>query len=248
MLIGFFAAGQWSQDGWFLVSGILAAFLLRQPLSIMVKAYAGRRSRSELPAARLWFSVYTLLGLFSLVNLIRAGHLALLWLAIPGILVFIWHLFLVSKRTERYQMGIDIIASGTLALAAPAAYWLSASNPDSTGWWLWVLTWLQSAASIVYAFMRLEQRKLKDKHELPSLKSISRRALLYSGFNLLLTAVLSIARITPPLLWIAFSLQFAETLWGITKPAIGYKPALIGLRQLLVSVTFTVLFILLWRP
>ena len=77
---------------------------------------------------------------------------------------------------------------------------------------------------------------------------MSQRAFLYTGFNLFATLILSLFKILPPWIWIPFALQSAETLHGsLVKPAIGWKPTRIGVRQLIVSTLFTVLFILTWR-
>ena len=246
LLIGFFTSNSWNRTGWYLILAALAAFFLRQPVSLMVKAYAGRRSRKILPATRLWFSIYTLVGLFSLVQLIRAGFAFVLWLAVPGILVFAWHLWLVSRRAERHRIGVDILASGTLALAAPAAYWVGTGSPELTGWWLWGLTWFQSAASIVYAFLRLEQRQLKQIPPLARRINMARRALTYAGFNLTAVIIGAISGLFSPFLWSPYAVQFIEVLWGTIRPAVGVKPTRIGLRQLLVSTIFTILFILVW--
>lgn len=246
LLIGFFTAGRWSPAGGILILAAMMAFLIRQPTVMMTKAYAGRRSRNILPAARLWFSIYGVAALFAAIQLIRLKYAFVLWLALPGMLVFAWHLWLVSKREERHQMGVDIIASGTLALAAPAAYWVSLDTPDPLGWWLWILVWLQSAASIVYAFLRLEQRKLKISPARAEKLKMGRRALAYAGFNLALSAILGISGFLPAFLWAPYALQFTEVIWGIFNPAIGTKPTHIGIRQLVVSILFTLVFILVW--
>ena len=168
LLVGIFAGGDRSPATAYLILASLAAFLIRQPITIAVKVYSGRRSRRDLPAARFWFAVYALLGLAGLVGLIALGHAYLLYLAIPAAPVFVWHLYLVSRRAERRQAGVEIVASGVLALAAPAAYWIGQGFPNPLGWWLFGLIWLQSAASIVYAYMRLAQRELS---EIPDLKT-----------------------------------------------------------------------------
>ena len=160
--------------------------------------------------------------------------------------VFGWHLLLVYRRAERNQMGVDIIASGALALIAPAAYWVGVERYAPYGWWLWALTWLQSAASIVYAFLRLSQRKWESPPNIGICMARGWRALLYSSFNLLLVAALAGAGIVSFWLWLPFALQFAETVWGIFTPAIGWKPRRIGFRQLVVSILFTIMFILFW--
>jgi len=247
LLIGLFAGGNWSLASLYLIVACLAAFLIRQPTSMMVKAYSGRRSKRELPAAWFWMGVYGLIALLALVGLIAQGYIYLLILALPGVPVFAWHLYLVSKRAERRQLGVELVGSGVLALAAPAGYWVGVGSPEPTGWLLLALTWLQSAASIVYAYLRLEQREWK---EIPSkamrIKS-GWRALLYTSFNLLFALGLSLSGVTPTLIFIPYALQWLETIWGTLRPAIGYKPTAIGIRQLVVSTLFTLLFIITWN-
>ena len=51
----------------------MGAFLLRQPVSIAVKAYAGRRSRADLPAARFWMLIYGVIILLALAGLVAEG-------------------------------------------------------------------------------------------------------------------------------------------------------------------------------
>jgi hypothetical protein len=70
-------------------------------------------------------------------------------------------------------MGVEIVASGILALAAPAAFWVGRGYPDPQGWVLFGLVWLQSAASIVYAYLRLEQRSLTDVPKFPTSLSMA---------------------------------------------------------------------------
>jgi hypothetical protein len=161
--------------------------------------------------------------------------------------VFGWHLWLVARRTERRQAGVEIIASGVLALSAPAAYWISVGAPDAVGWWLWGLTWLQSAASIVYAYLRLEQRQWKQIPRLRTRLQAGRRALSYTSFNLGLTLILGIMAFLPTWLFLPYALQWIESIWGTLNPAVGVKPTRIGLRQLAVSSLFTLLFIICWR-
>jgi hypothetical protein len=145
-------------------------------------------------------------------------------------------------------MGVELVASGVLALTAPAAYWIGVGEPHSTGWLLWILAWLQSAASIVYAYLRLEQRELRDLDGLRPRRSLGRRAILYTSFNLGLSILLSTAIFLPPWIFVPYAIQWLETLWGsLIRPAVGVKPTLIGLRQLAISSIFTLVFILTWR-
>ena len=247
LLIGLFAGGSWSIASLYLIVAALAAFLIRQPVTIAIKAYSGRRARRDLPAAWFWSLVYSLIGLAAIAGLVSQGYSYLLVLALPGIPVFIWHLYLVSRRAERRQVGIEIVGSGVLALAAPAAYWVGIGSPDPLGWWLFLLTWFQSAASIVYAYLRLEQRSLSEVPDMRSRLRMARRALLYTSFNLFAVSALCKNGLLPPLLFIPYLLQWLETLWGSYHPAVGVKPTKIGIRQLVVSTLFTLLFILTWN-
>jgi len=246
LLIGLFAGNSWSTSAIYLTIAALCAFLVRHPITIAVKVYSGRRSRRDLPAARFWIAIYSSLCSLMVTGLVLNGFGFLLYLALPGLPVFAWHLYLVSKRSERRQMGIEIVASGVLALAAPASLWIGVGSPDSTGWWLWGFTWLQSAASIVYAYLRLEQRQWT---ALPTRKvrfERGLRAFLYTGFNLMFVVILSFLGILSPWLFVPYLIQWLETLWGINNPAVGVKPTSIGFRQLTVSTIFTIFFILTW--
>lgn len=247
LLIGLFAGGRLAWDSAFLALAALMAFLIRQPVTMAVKACSGRRPRSDLPAARFWILIYGAVALAALTGLVLHGFVDIFYLAVPGVPVFAWHLYLVSRRAERKQAGVEILATGVLALAAPAAYWVGKGLYDPLGWALWLLTWLQSAASIVHAYLRLEQRSLPGVPPRSFRWKMGRRALLYTSFNLALTLAAALTGFLPHFIFVPFLLQWLETLWGIIHPAIGVKPTRIGLRQLLVSSLFTVLFILFWR-
>lgn len=230
-----------------LVIASIAAFLIRQPITIAVKVYAGRRAKTDLPAARVWIVAYGILILIALIGLIQAGFSYLLLLAIPGAPVFAWHLWLVSKREERRQINVEIVATGVLALAGPAAYWVGIGHYDSIGWWLWILVWAQTAASIVYAYLRLEQR---DQTEVPAhneLWKLGIRAFAYTTFNLVSVLTLGLVSVLPRFLFLPYLVQWVETMWGIFHPAIKWKPVRIGTRQLIVSILWTILFIITWR-
>jgi hypothetical protein len=247
LLIGLFAAKQWSPGTHWLMIAALAAFLTRQPASIATKVFSDRRPKHDLPAALFWISIYALVGLGALAGLTIQGFTYVLYLALPGIPVFLWHLFLISRRAERRNIGVEIVGSGVLALAAPAALWVGIGRPDPTGWLLFGLVWLQSAASIVYAYLRLEQRRLSSIPDTKTAVNMGRRALLYTTFNLILATFLAITRTAPVLLPLPYALQWVETIWGTFRPAVGAKATQIGIRQLIISSLFTVLFILAWN-
>lgn len=246
LFIGFFIGGKFTTPAIYLIFASAAVFLIRQPMTIAVKAYAGRRSRTDLPAARFWIVIYGSIALVFFTGLMMRGMTAVAYLAVPGILTFVWHLWLVSRRAERKQAGLEIVASGSLALAAPAALWVSRGSYNAEGWALWVLVWFQSAASIVHAYMRLMHRERKELPSRAEQAQIGARAVMYTSFNLIVTFILSIIDWLPRFIFIPYLLQWAETLWWAFNPAINAKPTSIGFRQLAVSALFTILFILFW--
>src|SRR4030095_2147841 len=91
LLIGIFAGKTFNYASFNLVIAAMTAFLIRQPITIAVKAYFGRRSKDDLPAARFWIVVYGFFILLTLIGLISQGFLFVFYLAIPGIPVFAWH-------------------------------------------------------------------------------------------------------------------------------------------------------------
>ena len=235
LLIGLFAGKRFQQRVFYLVMAAIAVFLVRQPITIVVKAYSGRRPRTDLVAAQFWFVIYGLIILLALIGLIRVGFAYLLFLAIPGAPVFLWHLWLVSKREERRQVYVEIMATGVLALAAPAAYWVGIGRYDPAGWWLWALTWLQNAASIVYAYLRLEQREWSEVPARNAMWKAGFRAFLYTSFNLVCSLALGLTSILPLFIFLPYLVQWCETMWGIFHPAVKWKPTRIGIRQLIVK-------------
>ena len=247
LLVGLFLGGKFTFASLCLVIAALTAFLLRQPVTMAVKVFSGRRSKSDLPAALFWMAVYGFIAFVALIGLLRAGFGYLLLLAIPGVPVFAWHLWLVSKREERRQINVEIIATGVLSLAAPASYWVGVGHYHPIGWWLWILVWLQTAASIVYAYLRLEQRELVEIPARNELWKMGVRAFAYTTFNLVSTLALGLSSVLPPFLFIPYLVQWNETMWGIFHPAIKWKPTRIGMRQLIVSIMWTILFIITWR-
>jgi len=251
LLVGIFAGGKFTYATLNLIIAAMSAFMIRQPLTMFIKVNSGRRPKTELGPARFWLLIYGGISALALFALILEGFAYVLYLAAPGLPVMVWHLWLVSQRAERKQAGVEILATGVLSLAAPAAYWVGLGHYAPLGWWLWFWIWMQSSASIVYAYLRLEQRELKpdpfEGQERTEFWKMGRRALTYTSFNLYTSLVFGWLDIMPKFIFIPFLLQWLETVWGIIHPAIGWNPPRIGVRQLIVSSLWTILFILCWR-
>lgn len=229
-----------------LILAALAGFLIRQPITMAVKVYAKRRTKREIPAIAFWLTIYSLVGLAAVIALVALGDGFLLWLAVPALLVFAWHLWLVQRRAERRQLWLEITAGAVLALAAPAAYWVGKGQISGTGWLLWGLSWLQVAGTILYAYLRLDQRALKRFPTRQETLLMARPAFLYHLAVVLLVAALALGQVVPQLLPLAYIIQLVEVAWGMMHPAVGVKPKMIGFRQLAISLIFTFSFITLW--
>src|SRR3990170_5256784 len=217
LFIGLAAGGHPDLDSVLLLLAALSAFLLRQPSTIVVKAISGRRPKADLAPALSWIIGYGLVGVVAVWALIASGHPQVVLLAIPGVPVFAWHLWLVSRRAERGQMGIELVGAGVLALAAPAAYWVAGGMSDRVPWILWLLTWLQAAASIVFIYLRLEQRRLE---AMPLRRDRWRqggRTLMYHSFNLVASLGLALLGWAPWLVPVAFALALADALEEIGR-------------------------------
>ena len=106
---------------------------------------------------------------------------------------------------------------------------------------------MQTAASIVYAYLRLEQRELAEVPAGSELWKMGLRAFTSTTFNLVFVLTLGLASILPRFLFLPYLVQWSETAWGIFHPAIKWKPVRIGMRQLVVSILWTILFIITWR-
>ncbi len=240
-IIGTAASGGPNVASLLLLLMALSLFLIRQPVMILVKVLTRRRHQRDAAPALFWVMIYSVLISLTTTSLILRGFQQLLLLAIPAAPVFTWYLYLISKRKERGQRGVELVGAGVLALAAPAAYWVSGGNDNILAGILWSLSWLQSTASIVNVYLRLEQRQLKNIPPFSTRLQVGRRATAYHLFNLAFACVLASQTLIPLLIIAAFGLMLIDALEGTLRPVIGVKPSMIGLRQLVSSSIFVVL-------
>jgi hypothetical protein len=170
----------------------------------------------------------------------------ILVMALPAVGMLAWQFVLVVRRNERKQKLFEVLSTGLLAFIAAAILWVGKSPFDKEGLLLWLFLFLQSAASIFYAYTRLEQRVWKGSKPIKERVAVSASTLFFTVVNLMFCVALGLFGWVRPYLWFAFSIQFLETIYSLFKPATSYKPTQIGLRQTGVSVLFLVLLIIFW--
>ena len=246
LIIGLAVGGRLTVPVIYLIVAAVCGFLVRQPTTILIKSSSGRRSRDDTPVALFWIALYSLVGSVHVLGLVLRGMGYLLYLAIPGLMVFAWYLYLVWHRGERKQFVLEIVGSGVFALTAPAGYWSAIGHPAALGWLLWGLTWAQSAASIVFVYMRLQQRSSREPLSNRRRLALGFPSLTVTSLNLLSVAALGVDGLISRWLFVAYVPQWLEALWGSWKPASGQSPARIGILQLAISSLYTLLFVLTW--
>jgi hypothetical protein len=231
----------------YLTIAALGAFLAIQPLTSLVKVLSRRRSRSDLAASIFWLSLWSLIIAFGCFGLLQSGVAEIILLGLPGLPVLAWQMWLVSRRSERGQMGVEIVGSGILTLAAPAAFWVTAGE-GFLGWWLWILCWLQAAGAVVYIYLRLQYRRMDQMPDWSERNRIAWRSNLYHGTNTAVVTASVISGLLPVRVIVPFTAMLLEALYGgLARPCVGARPSAIGIRQVVVTTMFTALMIWAFR-
>jgi len=247
LVIGYAAGGSWSLPCVYLLVASTAGFFMRQPLTTLALVGSGRRTPTDLAAARFWVFVYGAIAALHITGLVLRGYGFVLHLVVPGALVAAWQFSLVRRRAERRQMLLEILATGVLALAAPAAMWIGSGGYDPWGWLLWVLVWTACTAAIVHTHQRLAQRTRPVPSTRRQRMADGRLPLTLAGLNLGGVLVLGLLGVVPLLLALPYALQGVDIVDGTLRPAWRAPPRRIGVRQLIVFVLFTAAFIGTWR-
>lgn len=239
-LIGAVAGGNIGFDLFALGGTVLAAYLLRHVLTLLVKILAGRRSKNDLMPAAVWAALYAIAVCVGAGTLLQAGYGRVLYLGAAALPVLALHLWLISQRKERGQTAMNILVAVTLALAGPAAYWVSGGTDTLTPCLIWVVMSCQASASILQVAVRLDQRFLTARPESGALWRANVLSLAHHIANLGLSVALAYPGLISRLVPVAFSLLVLEAVQGAMRPPIGKRPIHIGLRQLIVSTVFVI--------
>jgi hypothetical protein len=225
----------------------LGAFLALQPLTVLVKALSGRRTRDDITPALFWLGLYGLLVAFGVLGLTATGNAFLLLLGVLALPAVAWQLWLVTRKAERHAMWAEVAGTAALSLAAPAALWVDAGF-SMLGVWLWLLCALQAGASIAHVFVLLAYRRMPALPDPSQRWQMARLSVVWHGMNVAVVSALVALGQVPALTILAFIAMLAESIYGdLLKPKIGVKPAVIGMRQVVVAIVFAVLMIAAYR-
>ncbi|MFO0931423.1 MAG: YwiC-like family protein [Planctomycetota bacterium] len=219
----------------------LAAFLLHQPAAVAVKALVGRYPRTDLAPAVTWLVLLGLVGAAAVPCLLAHDEArALVWV-VPGAALFGWHLRLVARREERRHTGMALLSGGALAFAAPAAYVVAGGTDAVRPWVLWALCAAHTAASITTVYLRLDQRAWKARPARAAELAAGRPTLVAHAVALAVSGGLVAVGRAPAAVLLPFAAAAADGVAAVLRPAIGARPARVGIHQLVVDAGFALL-------
>ncbi|MCL4218699.1 MAG: YwiC-like family protein, partial [Candidatus Hydrogenedentes bacterium] len=161
LIVGAAAGGTLHADFIVLIVTALAAFLVRQPLTLLVKVLSGLRPASDRAPAIFWSAIYGGICAVGAAGLVALGHARVLLLGLLAAPLLLRYFFLVSRKSERHQRGMEYATAAVLALALPAAYWVCGGASSFEPWILWGLVTLHSVTTVIHVSKILELRRTK---------------------------------------------------------------------------------------
>lgn len=155
LLTGLFLAPQWHPRALLLVIASLGAFLLHEPLGLLVKIRKHTNKEETRKSLWRWSFLYGAIGVIPLLWLILVDKLyVLIPFSIVGGIGLLLNLWFV-KRREVMSYPSEIIGVTGLALAAPMIYFTASLTLDSTAWTIWLLNSLYFMGSIFYVKLKI---------------------------------------------------------------------------------------------
>ena len=240
LVMGIAAGGRPTHVTAYLVVASACGFLIRQPVTMLVKVRSGRKGKDFERPAWTWLVIYAVVGAVHVTGLVLRGFGFLLWLAVPGIAILVWHLSLIARRSERRQMGVEVVGAAFLALSAPAALWVAERGVDwAGGAALYAGALGFNAWLIVETYLRLAQRAGETgPWGAPMVTAVG---------TLGIAVVCAALGLMPTWVPLAFVIPPAATIAARLRPAEGRRPKQIGMEMLAISVGFTLAFVVLWH-
>ncbi len=204
-LVGTAVAQLFTLPVWLVLLGGLAAFLLRQPATVWLRARQGRGRRSDEPIALRLILLLGGIVLLCAVGLLLLGQFALLWLVLPFALLLAAYLQAARSRQSTRTLQMELIGAAGLALMAPAAMLATIGTSYPTVWLIWGLMAAQNVLGVFYV-----RQRIADTHERP----FKRQPLLWSHVvGLVLVLGTAVAGFIPWLAVVPFVGFLLRAIW-----------------------------------
>jgi hypothetical protein len=226
-LAGVGVAGQIRLPVALFLVGITAAAFANGPLAILARPAIGGAQAERQRHALGWFLAYGAVAAAAFLPLLVVSRMTfLLPFGVGAAFCLLLRAFLVREREERSLAG-ELVGTAGLTVVAPAAHAVAVGELRSIGAVLWLLLFLFFASGVFYVRMRVHGMLAQRKGVAAAANQARLPCVLYHGLLLVLIPVLSMARVVP---W-AVLLAFAPALW---RAAIGLprEDASLNLRRL----------------
>ncbi len=189
----------------------LALFLLRQPTTVWLRARRGKARRADAPLALTWMGVLGVTAVACTWLLLSWGHLYLLWLGLPLLLIFAFYLAAARYgRASLRSLGMEVSGAAALALTAPAAYLTGGGAAWPTAVGLWLLLAAQNVLGALYVRVRIA-----DTHQ----RLTNRSSLVITHLiGFLLVLILGLLRWLPLLAFVPYAAILLRALWAARQP------------------------------
>ncbi len=213
LAIGTAVAQTWRMPLWILLAAALGFYLMRSPLATLVKT----RKRPS-PAQSVlwrWTIIYGAVALLAGTTLIVEYHY---WWLVPigafGVVLVVYHLWLVSRRKEMSLPG-ELSGIIGLAMGAPMAYYVATGRLDRIGWALWLINALYFGGTVFYVKLKVRQQpKLSPPPEIAVRLRVAAPCLTYHTLALAVAIALTMLSIAPHFLPWAFLPVFVKVWVG----------------------------------
>ncbi len=239
LLLGLAVAPAWHPRALVLLLAVLAFFLVRYPLALLVKIR--KRAAADKSALVGWAVVYGGVAALSggwLVLFQGLGWLAPLGLV--GALLVLFHLWLVSRRQEMSLAG-ELVGITGLALGAPMAYYAAAGALDHTAAILWLINALYFGGTVFYIKLKVRQQPRLPAPDRAAERLVKARACLtYQAAVLTVVILLAAQRWAPllaPLAFLPVTVKIISGAWRWQDKK-SLSLTRLGIAELIHAITF----------
>lgn len=195
---------------WLVLVGGLAAFLLRQPATVWLRARQGRGRRRDAPLALRLMLLLGAIVLLCGLGLLLLGRFVMVWLLLPFAGLMLAYVQAARGQQSTRTLRMELVGAAGLALMAPAAMLAAIGQSYPAVWLVWGLMAAQNVLGVFYV-----RQRIADTHERP----FNRQPLLWS--HLVGLAVVSGTAVTGLIPWLAvvpFVGFLLRAVWAAQQP------------------------------